>query len=87
MLGFKKIIQTKIQENDSYLKNKIKNCLESVFLVFHFILKNPLENFWWECISIIIQHMDIFLYITDKTVIILISYNNYSFGLYGKKRI
>ena len=71
---FKKIIQAKMQQSDSYLKNRIRNCLESVFLLFYFILKNPLENFWWECISIIIQNTDMFLYLTDKTVSIIISY-------------
>ena len=67
----KKLILAKMQQSDSYIQNRIRDCLESVFLVFHFILKNPLENFWWECISVIIQYADMFLYLTNKTVSII----------------
>ena len=74
----KKLTQAKLQQNQQnnyFIRDRIKNCLESVFLVFHFILKNPLENFWWECISIIIQYIDMFLYLTNKTVSIIIQDN------------
>ena len=73
--GFKKLIQAKIQKNDSFLRGQTKKLLESIYLVFYFMLKNPLENFWWECISIITQNLDVFLYSTDRTVSIIISYN------------
>ena len=72
--GFKKLIQAKIQKNDSFLRGQTKKLLESIYLVFYFMLKNPLENFWWECISIIIQYADMFLYLADKTVSIIILY-------------
>ena len=75
MLGeLKKLIRIKIQQNNSFIRDLIKNSLESTFLLFYYLLKNPLENFWWECISIIIQYADMFLYLADKTVSIIILY-------------
>ena len=70
----KKLIKAKIQPEDSGSKQKIRNCLEGVFLLFYKLLKNPLENFWFECISISIQYSDLLLYLIDRTV--RFSYNS-----------
>jgi hypothetical protein len=36
--------------------------------LFYFILKNPLDNIWWECISITIQYSQLLIFILDSTV-------------------
>ena len=64
----KKLMEAKILAEDSYFKKTIKSCLEGIFLLFYYLLKNPLENFWFECISISIQYSDMFLYLIDGTV-------------------
>ena len=69
----KKLMKAKMQIEDSYFSKAIKSCLEGIFLLFYHLLKNPLENFWFECISVSIQYFDMLLYLTDKTV--CFSYN------------
>ena len=64
----KKLMSVKIEEEDSYFNKAVKNFLEGTFLLFYYLLKNPLENFWFECISISIQYSDMFLYLADSTV-------------------
>ena len=64
----KKLIKKKIQAEDSYYKRKIKTCFEGIFLLFFYLLKNPLDNFWFECLSISIQYCDMLSYLIDKTV-------------------
>ena len=65
---YQKLIKAKIQEKDSYFKQVIKNCLERIFLLFYYLLKNPIENFWFECLNISIQYFDMLLYLVDRTV-------------------
>ena len=31
-------------------------------------LKNPLDNLWWECISLIIQYFQLIFFVFDDTV-------------------
>ena len=68
-----------MSENKAILKAKIKK-ERSIFLkiidefycgfyeLFYFILKNPFENFYWECTSITIQYVHLLLCVIDKTV-------------------
>ena len=64
----KRLMEAKILIEDPYLMRVIKNCLEGIFFLFYYLLKNPLENFWFECFSISIQYSDMFLYLIDRTV-------------------
>ena len=64
----KRLMEAKILIEDPYLMRVIKNFLEGIFFLFYYLLKNPLENFWFECISISIQYSDMFLYLIDGTV-------------------
>ena len=45
-----------------------KNIFEAFYNLFDIILENPIENFWYECIGIIISYAQILLYLFDKTV-------------------
>ena len=64
----KKILNAEIMKKKSKIKSKIKELLEGVFSIFYFILKNPLDNLWWECISLIIQYLQLIIFIVDETV-------------------
>ena len=45
-----------------------KNIFEAFYTLFDLILENPIENFWYEFIGIIISYVQILLYLFDKTV-------------------
>jgi len=64
----KEILNAKINKKESTLNKKIKEVQESFFALFYFILKNPFDNFWWQCISITIQYAQILLLILNSTV-------------------
>ena len=55
----KKILDAKIIEKESKIEFKIQEILEGFFYTFYFILKNPLDNLWLECISLIIQYLQL----------------------------
>ena len=68
----KKILSGEITKKPSKLKTFIKNFLDGFFSIFYYLLKNPLDNVWWECISLIIQYIQLIILIIDETVSFLL---------------
>ena len=67
------ILKINLAENES-ITSKFTEFQNSLFIIFYYILKKPFDNFWWECISILIQYLQIFIFIIDSTVS---NYNKY----------
>lgn len=61
------ILKINLAENES-ITSKFTEFQNSLFIIFYYILKKPFDNFWWECISILIQYFQIFIFIMDSTV-------------------
>ena len=64
----KKILNSEIIQKPSKIKKSIKKLFDGFFSIFYYVLKNPLDNVWWECISLIIQYLQLIIFITDETV-------------------
>ena len=64
----KKILNAEITKKQSKIKITIKGLFEGFFSIFYCILKNPLDNVWWECISLIIQYLQLIIFMLDETV-------------------
>ncbi len=62
------ILKAKVGKNESKLLTKIEEYYEGFYLLFYLILKDPLDNFWWECISITIQYSQILVLVVNDTV-------------------
>ncbi len=62
------ILKAKLEVKGSKILKKIDEFYEGFYILFYFILKNPLDNFWWECISLTIQYSQILIFILDSTV-------------------
>ena len=65
---YKKILKVEIDQKESKSNEIILNILDGVFEVFFYILKNPLDNFWWECISLVIQYSQLIIFTIDESV-------------------
>ena len=64
----KKILKAEINKKESKLSKIIEDFYEGFNELFYLILKNPLDNFWWECISLTIQYAQMLIFIVNKTV-------------------
>ena len=64
----KKMIKAEIDNKESKFSEKIKEFYNAFNLLFYFILKNPLDSVWWECISLTIQYFQMLIFIVDKAV-------------------
>ena len=64
----KKILKVEINKKESKLIQTIEDFYEGFNALFYLILKNPLDNFWWECISLTIQYAQMLIFIINGTV-------------------
>ena len=64
----KKILKAEIVKKKYKIYKKIEDFYEGFNKLFYFILKNPLDNFWWECISLSIQYIHMLIFIVNETV-------------------
>lgn len=90
-----------LRENNPLLKFKLKkektiltkilidNIFQPLFELFYLVLEDPIENFWFEVISLFICYIQIIMFIFNETVRNII--NNFlsinSFYHYGKKNL
>jgi len=85
MKNEKKLLNAEIVKKKSKMKFKIKVLLEGFFTLFYFLTKeDPLDNLWWECISLIIQYIQLIIFIFDEAVSQTFLYR-YSFRVFGAK--
>ena len=63
-----KILKVKINKENSYMFTKFEEIYEGFNSLFYFILKDPFDNFWWECISITFQYCQLLIFIINRTV-------------------
>jgi hypothetical protein len=62
------LLKLDIKVKKSYLSSIIFKVLESFYSLFDLILEDPLENFWYEIVGIVLGYIQILYYLIDKTV-------------------
>ena len=64
----KKILKAKIDNKETKLFKKIEEIYDGFNALFYYILKDPLDNVWWEIISLTIQYVHMLIFIVNGTV-------------------
>ncbi len=64
----KKILKAKIDNKETKLFKKIEEFYDGFNALFYYILKDPLDNVWWEIISLTIQYVHMLIFIVNGTV-------------------
>ena len=64
----KDIINIEIKKENYTFYIKYRKSLENLFELFHFILKDPFTNIWWDSFTIFIEYIHLLVYITHKKV-------------------
>lgn len=65
---YKNIIRAEVVKKESKYKKIVENIIDRIYEVFFYILKNPLDNIYWECISLIIQYLQLIIFVLDESV-------------------
>ena len=64
----KGIINIELNKKNFSFYNNYKECLERLFELFYFILKDPFTGFFWESFTLFLEYFQLITYITDKKV-------------------
>ena len=68
------LLHIDIKEKELDIKKIMKYIFKSLYIIFDLILENPIENFWYEFMAIIISYIQILFCLFEKTVSKLIKY-------------
>ena len=85
------LLKIKFKKEKPRLSSIFNYIYESLYALYDLVLDDPIENFWYECLNIIISYLQLIAFIFDKTVSIikkskfLIYTIKYSFGQFGNK--
>ena len=64
----KEIISIELKKKNFSYYTIYKICLENLFELFYYILKEPFSNFWWESFTLFLEYFQLLIYITDEKV-------------------
>ena len=67
------VLKLKIKIENSTSVNKI---FESLYSLYHFILNEPIENFFLDFLSILLSYLQLIAFIFEDTVSIIKNINN-----------
>ena len=62
----------------SQLSKYYKEFIEGLYALFCLMLDDPIENFWYECISMSLGYFQLLIYMIDETV----SIKNFIFNFF-----
>ena len=62
------LINIQLKEKTSKIIIFYKDFIEGIYALFCLLLDNPIENFWYECISMSLGYFQLLIYIIDETV-------------------
>ena len=62
------LIKLKLKKEKPIIISIINDIFESLFSLFDLILDDPIENFWFEIISLLICYIQIIMFIFNETV-------------------
>ena len=59
----------KLNLNDkNYVSNAFRNIYEYLYALYDYILEDPIENFWYECFSILVSYLQLISFSFDEAV-------------------
>jgi hypothetical protein len=66
------LLKLKVKKEKSFIIKLVNNLSETLFALFELILEDPIENIYFEIISLFICYIQIIMFIFNETVSILI---------------
>ena len=65
------LLNIEIKNEKSLKFNNINDIFECLYELYDFMLDNPIENIWYECLSIVISYFQLISLMFDKIVSII----------------
>ena len=62
------LLKLKLKTEEPTLSKLLNNIFEALYELYDFILDEPIENFWYECINVILSYFQLITLMLDDTV-------------------
>ena len=62
------LLKLKLKREKLTIDYKPYTIFENIYALYNYMLDNPIENLWFECITIILGHMQILSFAFDEIV-------------------
>ena len=62
------LLKIKLNKKELLIIKFYRNFVEGLYALFCFMLDDPVENFWYESISISLGYFQILIYVIDESV-------------------
>ena len=65
------LLKLELKKEKSIIFNNINDIFECLYELYDLMLDNPIENIWYECLSIVISYFQLISLMFDKIVSII----------------
>ena len=65
------LLKLELKKEKSIIFNNINDIFECLYELYDLMLDNPIENIWYECLSIVISYLQLIALMFDKIVSII----------------
>lgn len=62
------LLKLKIKKEKTLYNKLLNNIIQAIYVLFELILDDPIENFWFEILSLFICYIQIIMFIFNETV-------------------
>ena len=62
------LLKLELKKEKSIIFNNINDIFECLYELYDLMLDNPIENIWYECLSIVISYFQLIALMFDKIV-------------------
>ena len=62
------LLKLELEKKKSPILEFYNNNIESFYALFDLLLSNPIENFWYECLNILLGYLQLIAYLFNSTV-------------------
>ena len=65
------LLKLNLKKENILLSKVFNNFFGGLYALYDFILQDPIENFWFECFSVLLSYLQLISYLFDEIVSLL----------------
>ena len=68
------LLKLKLKNENMLISIIFNNIFEAFYALYDYLLQDPIENFWYECFSIILSYLQLISFIFGENVSLIYKY-------------
>ena len=62
------LLKLNFQKDKNRIVEKFNNIFDGLYALYFFILEDPIENFWYECLNILVSYLQLISFAFNEVV-------------------